>query len=74
MVLRSTCNPDSKLILLGYLLVLELILTDLQKKKKKKKKKYSGAQIIPMYWHRTGLIAYKYKTQILINDLNGENL
>ena len=36
MVLSSTCNPDSKLILLGYLLVLDLILTDFQKKKKKK--------------------------------------
>ena len=70
MVLSSTCNPDSKLILLGYLLVLDLILTDFQKKKKKKK--YSGAQIIPMHWHRTGLIAYKYKKQILINDLRGK--
>ena len=39
MVLSSICNPDSKLILLGYLLVLDLILTDFQKKKKKKKKK-----------------------------------
>ena len=27
-----------------------------------------------MHWHRTGLIAYKYKKQILINDFKGEKM
>ena len=31
-VFSSSCNPDSKLIVLGYLSVLDLILIDLQKK------------------------------------------